>query len=42
MIRPAMFHPWTKTVTPLTAGTLLALFQEAVDLQPPAPRSDIY
>jgi hypothetical protein len=41
MIRPAMFHPWTKTVTPLNAETLLGLFQEAVDLYP-APRPGIY
>lgn len=34
MLRPAMFHPWLKTVTLLTADTLLELFQEAVDLQP--------
>jgi hypothetical protein len=35
MIHPAMFHPWIKTVTLLTAETLLGLFQEAVDLRPP-------
>jgi Protein kinase domain len=34
MLRPAMFHPWVKTVTLLTADTLLELFQEAVDLKP--------
>jgi hypothetical protein len=42
MIRPAMFHPWTKAVTPLTAETLLKLFQEAVDLQPPDPRTSTW
>jgi tRNA A-37 threonylcarbamoyl transferase component Bud32 len=42
MIHPAMFHPWPKTVTPLTADTLLGLFREAVELQPPAPRPGIY
>lgn len=41
MIRAAMFHPWTKAVTPLTAETLLGLFHEAVDLRPliPTPAS---
>jgi Protein kinase domain len=34
MLRPAPFHPWIKAVTPLTADTLLGLFQETVDLQP--------
>jgi hypothetical protein len=42
MMRPAMFHPWTKTVTLLTAQTLLGLFQEAVDLPPPDPRTGSY
>jgi len=42
MIQPAMFHPWTKTVTLLTAETLLGLFQEAVDLRPPDPRTSSY
>lgn len=42
MIHPAMFHPWTKTVTLLTAETLLGLFQEAVDLRPPDPRTSSY
>ena len=37
-----MFHPWTKTVTLLTAETLLGLFQEAVDLRPPDPRTSSY
>ena len=39
---PAMFHPWTKTVTLLTAETLAGLFREAVDLHPPDPRTDLY
>jgi tRNA A-37 threonylcarbamoyl transferase component Bud32 len=34
MLRPAPLHPWIKTVTLLTADTLLELFQEAVDLEP--------
>ncbi len=34
MIHPAM-HVWSKTVTALTAETVLELFQEAVDLRPP-------
>ena len=42
MIRPAMFHPWTRTVTLLTAETLLGLFREAVDLRPPDPRTGIW
>jgi hypothetical protein len=33
MIHPVM-HVWSKTVTPLTAETVLELFQEAVDLRP--------
>jgi hypothetical protein len=39
MLHPVMFHPWTKAVTPLTAETLLELFQEAVDLRPPDSRT---
>jgi hypothetical protein len=42
MIQPAMFHPWTKTVTLLTAETLLGLFQEAVDLRSPDLRTGSY
>ena len=42
MIHPAMFHPWTKTVTLLTAETLLGLFQEAVNLRPLDPRTSSY
>jgi len=42
MIRPVMFHAWTKTVVPLTAEAALQLFQEAVDLQPPDPRTGLY
>jgi hypothetical protein len=42
MLHSVMLHPWTKTITPLTAETLLELFQEAVELRPPDPRTDIY
>ena len=38
MIHPGM-HLWSKTVTPLTAETLLELFQEAVDLRPSDSRT---
>ena len=41
MLHPVM-HVWSKTVTALTAETLLGLFQEAVDLRPPDPRTGIY
>ena len=41
MLRPVM-HVWSKTVTTLTAETLLELFQEAVDLRPPDPRTGIW
>ncbi len=41
MLRPGM-HVWSKTVTTLTAETLLELFQEAVDLRPPDPRTGIW
>lgn len=41
MLRPVM-HVWSKTVTTLTAETLLDLFQEAVDLRPPDPRTGIW
>ncbi len=41
MLRPVM-HVWSKKVTPLTAETLLELFQEAVDLRPPDPRTGIW
>jgi hypothetical protein len=37
-----MFHPWTKTVTLLTAEILLGLFQEAVGLWPSDPRTEIW
>jgi hypothetical protein len=40
MLRPVM-HVWTKAVTTLTAESLLELFQEAVDLGPPDPRTGI-
>jgi hypothetical protein len=33
MLHPVL-HIWSKTVTALTAETLLELFQEAVDLRP--------
>ena len=36
MLRPVM-HVWSKTVTTLTAETLLELFQQALDLRPPNP-----
>ena len=41
MPHPVMLHPRTKTVTPLTAETLLEQFREAVVLRPwtPAPAS---
>ena len=39
MIHPVMFHPRTKTTVSLTAEAALELFQEAVDLKPPAPRT---
>ncbi len=42
MIHPAIGHPWTTTVVPLTAEATLKLFQEAVDLQPPDPRTGLY
>ena len=42
MLHSVMLHPWTKTVTPVTAETLLELFQEAVDLRPPDPRTGIW
>ena len=41
MLRPVM-HVWSKTVTTLTAETLLVLFQQAVDLRPPDPRTGIW
>ena len=41
MLRPVM-HVWSKTVTTLTAETLLELFQQAVDLRPPYPRTGIW
>jgi hypothetical protein len=41
MLHPVM-HVWNKTVTALTAETLLELFQEAVDLRPPDPRTGIW
>ena len=41
MLHPVM-HVWNKTITTLTAETLLELFQEAVDLRPPDPRSGIW
>jgi hypothetical protein len=41
MLHPVM-HVWSKTVTALTAETLLELFQEAVDLRPPDPRTGIW
>lgn len=41
MLHPVM-HVWSKTVTALTAETLLGLFQEAVDLRPPDPRAGLW
>ena len=41
MLHPVM-HVWTKTVTALLAESLLELFQEAVDLRPPDPRTGIW
>lgn len=41
MLHPVM-HVWSKTVTALTAETLLGLFQEAVDLRPPNPRTGLW
>ena len=41
MLHPVM-HVWSKTVTALTAETLLGLFQEAVDLRPPDPRTGLW
>lgn len=38
MLRPVR-HVWSKTVTTLTAETLLELFREAVALPPPDPRT---
>jgi serine/threonine protein kinase len=42
MITTSGTHVWSKTVVPLTADTALELFQEAVDLQPPDPRTGLY
>jgi serine/threonine protein kinase len=41
MIHPGL-HVWNKTVVPLTANAALELFQEAVDLRPPDPRTGHY
>ena len=41
MLHPVL-HVWSKAVTALTAETLLELFQEAVDLRPPDPRTGIW
>lgn len=41
MIHPVM-HVWDKTVVALTTDTALELFQEAVDLRPPDPRTGIW
>ncbi|MCZ4098061.1 serine/threonine-protein kinase [Streptomyces sp. H39-C1] len=41
MLHPAL-HVWNKTVEVLTAETLLNLFQEAVDLRPPDPRTGLW
>lgn len=41
MLHPVL-HVWSKAVTALTAETLLELFQEAVDLRPPNPRTGIW
>jgi hypothetical protein len=41
MLNPVDFHPWTKTVTALTAESLLELFQGAIDLRPPDPSTGI-
>ncbi|MER5641597.1 protein kinase [Kitasatospora sp. NPDC002227] len=42
MLRPAGIHVWKHTVRRLTAEALLELFQEAVDLHPPDPRTGIW
>ena len=41
MLHPVL-HVWSKAVTALTAEKLLELFQEAVDLRPPDPRTGIW
>lgn len=41
MVNPAL-HAWQKAVGQLTAGTLLDLFREAIDLRPPDPRTGIW
>jgi hypothetical protein len=42
MIHHVLLHHWTKTIVPLTAEEALKLFQEAVDLRPPDPRTGLY
>jgi protein kinase-like protein len=42
MIHPVGFHAWTNKVVLLTAESALELFREAVDLQPPDPRTGLY
>jgi len=41
MVHTAM-HAWQKSVEPLTSDSLLELFREAVDLQPPDRRTGIW
>lgn len=41
MVHTAM-HAWQKSVDPLTSDSLLELFREAVDLQPPDRRTGIW
>jgi hypothetical protein len=42
MIHNPGIYAWRHTVDPLTADAALDLFQEAVDLQPPDPRTGLY
>lgn len=42
MLHSFMGHPWNKTISALAAETLLGLFQEAVALRPPDPRTGIW
>ncbi|MGH3185808.1 MAG: hypothetical protein ACRDPY_15945 [Streptosporangiaceae bacterium] len=42
MLQTAAFHPWRKSVEPLTSESLLGLFREAVDLRPPDSRTGLW
>lgn len=42
MLRQAAFHPWQKSVEPLTSESLLGLSREAVDLRPPDARTGLW